>query len=124
VNISSVDSFYYQDGSTGKQYSIGRTEGETDEKTYMNGSSIYYVYVSGDVTLTRAAKTIKEEYEGNTQTTNFADFNLSLKKGWNLIQTDESFTSNDSGKTVAGSKSVNIASNDVPWSVEIYSGGN
>jgi hypothetical protein len=84
----------------------------------MRGSSIGYVYVSKDVTLSREKSTQVSTWtddDGNEQTytTIYNKFSLSLKSGWNLVQID-----NDD-KATNGTTTVKFADKDVPWSIDI-----
>jgi hypothetical protein len=102
VNIASTGFF---NSSTDDSYYIERSKQETDEKTYMKESSIVYIYVSGDITLSRG----KVEISVGT----FNAFNLPLKTGWNLVQTDTyaNFT------TMSATMTIKIANEDVPWTI-------
>jgi hypothetical protein len=74
-----------------------------------NTSIIYYVYVSGNVTLSRD----KVPFNGDT----YEAFNFGLETGWNLVQRDSSST--EEGKVYT----YKIADTDVPWIVDNRGGG-
>jgi hypothetical protein len=99
--------------SWGEDNQIYRMAIDTNKKTYMNRSEIVYVYVSKDVTLSRAAKTWTYTDEEWTENTNWNEVNLALKTGWNLVQIDSHET--ESGNTGTETATVKIATNNVPW---------
>ncbi|MDR3171454.1 MAG: hypothetical protein LBU17_07485 [Treponema sp.] len=114
----------YFSGSSGSiRYSVDRMKYETDETTYYNESTIQYVYVSKNVTLSREQKTItdedEDEDEGQSYTYNdtYSAFTLPLKAGWNLVQTDENMTLTSSS-TINTTIAIKIADKDVPWTIE------
>jgi hypothetical protein len=101
VTAASIGSFSVDNSGYGG-YKIARGAYDTDEAGYENGTEICYIYVSGDVTITRAAKTIGRNY--------YHAINLPLKAGWNLVQVDQKRPK--SGGSVF---SVKIAGKDIPW---------
>ncbi|GHT73413.1 hypothetical protein FACS1894124_1760 [Spirochaetia bacterium] len=111
VNIAVQDSFAVDSNWT---ESVARYWEDTDGTTYQKSSQIVYVYVSGDVALTRAA--IKRNGDHGDPDTNYAAISLSLKKGWNLVQVDSNYTAS------GGSVTVKIADKDIPWVKENLSG--
>jgi hypothetical protein len=84
---------------------IERYYQDTDMKTYATTSEIRYVYVNGDVTITRAAQIINED----GRDTAWAAIDLELKTGWNLVQIDRHET--EDTKTAA----LKIADKEIPW---------
>ncbi|MDR0561970.1 MAG: hypothetical protein LBG73_04710 [Spirochaetaceae bacterium] len=112
---------YFSWNSGSNYYSISRQSLDTDDATYMNRNQILYVYADTDVTLSRSAKTWKEDSSKSIQarassgsyTYNWGAVNLILKKGWNLVQIDSNTTV--TGESIKKSATVKIADKDVPW---------
>jgi hypothetical protein len=101
-------------------FTLRREAMATDMATYMDASSIIYIYVDQDVTLSRAAKTwtvpgTDENGDPLVFTNKYAAISLPLKEGWNLVQTDEHMTQQGDVDT-----KVKIADKDVPWLVSEY----
>jgi hypothetical protein len=98
-----VSGFSRQSGTT--YYGISRDAG-AGGATYYDSSSITYVYVNTDVTLTREAMSFTD---GGGANVSWAAINLPLKAGWNLVQNDSHETETSVTCT------VKIATKDVPW---------
>ncbi len=105
--IASFGYFDINDQST--RYDLDRSARVSDETTYSDSSVIDYVYVSADVTITRAEKAWTETYTEGTYNMTYAAINLPLKAGWNLVQRDTYMTSNSETIT------IKIADKNVPW---------
>ncbi|MDR1635767.1 MAG: hypothetical protein LBR93_00360 [Treponema sp.] len=97
----------------GDPYELQRKWEDTDGKTYRYSKEIFYVYVDGNVTLTRDERKITE---GEYDITSHA-FDLQLKNGWNLLQFDESFNVIAEGVYVAIG-TLKIADTDLSCTVE------
>jgi hypothetical protein len=108
ATFASVTRFSWSTGDT--SYSINRRASETDEKTYEYSSEIVYIYVSENVTLSRAAKTSTDSQVDAV--------NLALKAGWNLVQKDRRYTV--SGSTGTEKITVKIADKNVPWTLRVH----
>jgi hypothetical protein len=110
----SIPSFY--DTVDGQDYYLWRFKEDTDKTTYYISSTINYVYVDKDCTITRDEKNwIGTDEDGETWPFRYNAVNLSLKKGWNLVQIDNNTTRELGTYTV-----VKIASQDVPWYIRTY----
>lgn len=104
-------------GTVGGQnyYYLRRFKGETDKETYSISSEILYVYVDKDCTITRDEKSWPEtDDDGKTWPLKCNAVNLSLKKGWNLVQIDDNSTRELLTRT------MKIASQNVPWYISTY----
>jgi hypothetical protein len=99
VTVASVGDF-----SCGNGHNIMRSTDDIFEAGYMNNREIYYIYVSGDITIAREAKTI-----GNRS---YNAVNLPLKTGWNLVQVDRKRPQSGGGNHIF---TVKIADKDIPW---------
>jgi hypothetical protein len=104
VNIASQSFF------PSPAYYIERLKAENDDAAYVKSSNIVYIYVSKDITLSRG-KVMIPDYCAT-----YSAFNLPLKQGWNLMQSDLNVPT---GKD--GTVTIKIADKDVPWTV--YPGG-
>jgi hypothetical protein len=100
VTAARVGSFNCGDGHN----IIRRSNASTVQGAYKYSSEIYYIYVSGDITITRPAKTI-----GNRI---YNAINLSLKTGWNLVQVNRKRPQSGGGNHIF---TVKIADKDLPW---------
>jgi hypothetical protein len=98
------------------------TDGETyvNENTIYhigNESTIYYIYVDGDVTISSGKITEKDNEHDSTI---YNAVNISLKKGWNLIQRDRNTkATSEDGVTIT--VSLSIAHTNLPWTVVVSS---
>jgi hypothetical protein len=89
---------------------IARYKFDTDGKTYQLECKIAYIYVDRNCTFSREAKEwIKTDNPSYTE--KYAAFNLELKTGWNLVQTDTYAIRTE------GTTTLRIATKDVPWSI-------
>jgi hypothetical protein len=115
VNVVAIDSFHVQVSNI--DYYLDRSWEDTDGATYQNSSEIIYVYVSGNVTLSRDVKTSTSTFEGGTYTMRYSAFSLPLKTGWNLVQYDKNFTVSANNATVQ--LTLKIADKDIPWVLDV-----
>jgi hypothetical protein len=89
-----------------------RSEVSDDDETYRNASEIAHIYVTGDVTITRPAKTITVE-DDDWRSGDYKAINLPLKAGWNLVQLDRNATFGADNTVVW---TIKIADrDDIPW---------
>jgi hypothetical protein len=96
-----------------------RRESTTETGGEITGeSNIVYIYASKDVTVTSPAEEYSNEYEGKTEIWRSDAVTITLKKGWNLVQTDTSITT--SGNTTTNVSTAKIATKNVPWVLETY----
>ncbi|MDR1096202.1 MAG: hypothetical protein LBL31_07415 [Spirochaetaceae bacterium] len=118
ATFAMVSSFYWKEGNT--SYSIRREVTKTDGATYRDRSEIVYVYASKDVTLSQDVKnrTVSNEKDNGTSSTQWGAVNLALKKGWNLVQIDSYATVN--GNNATQKTTVKIATHNVPWTIDTY----
>jgi hypothetical protein len=105
-------------GDGGNKY-LSRYYTDSDGKTWMKSKSIAYVYVDKDVGITRAAFTSEgtQEYDGKTYTfaNTYNAVSLSLKAGWNLIQTTQDLTATNDSTNQKTTVSYTLATDEVPW---------
>jgi hypothetical protein len=87
---------------------ISRSTTQYDQSGDFVNSGIMYVYVDGDVTLSRGEKT--DAPSGITYT--ITAFNLPLRAGWNLVQRDQQVRSSPG---LSSTTTVKIADRDIPW---------
>jgi hypothetical protein len=103
--------------TNGDRYFVERSMGQTDEEeTYFVGSVIFYVYVDTNCNIKKAAEDFQRtDDEGESWIERYGAIDLSLKKGWNLVQINESWTG-DEPKIFT----FKIADKDIPWSIWVY----
>jgi hypothetical protein len=111
-----------QNNLAGDEWNLGysffmRSHTEFKEGEYHIESGIFFVYATGDVTITRGEKKVSGLAD-NWWNGKYAAVNLSLKEGWNLLQIDTKETFTPEGQDNIRDHTLKIVDQGLPWKYE------
>jgi hypothetical protein len=116
VGVRAQDNLARDEWNLGYRFFM-RSHTEFKEGEYHIQSDIFFVYATGDVTITREAKEVSG-LEDKWWNAKYAAVNLSFKEGWNLLQIDTKETFTPDGQDNIRDRTLKIVDQGLTWGYE------